>query len=140
MRERLGVHFSIPMHTHSTQVPVDCWLLLVREYVQQFMIAPPNNKHTMYSRPNQCTYSGTYIRDPVMLGLVASFCATIFHTVCNIMRRLLSLIFDCHHSKIKGGWKMEVEQVCILRRCVSSPFETLPVDLSTAGSRLAVLE
>ena len=39
MCERLVAHFSIPLHTHSTQVLVDCWLLLVREYIQQFMIA-----------------------------------------------------------------------------------------------------
>ena len=60
MRERLGGHFSIPMHTHSTQVPVDCWLPLMREYIQQFMIAPPNNKRTMYSRSNQWTHSAAY--------------------------------------------------------------------------------
>ena len=55
MHERLDAYLSIQMHIHSTQVPVDCWLLLVREYIEQFMIVLPNNKHTMYSRANQCT-------------------------------------------------------------------------------------
>ena len=49
MHERLDAYLSIQMHIHSTQVPVDCWLLLVREYIEQFMIVLPNNKHTMYS-------------------------------------------------------------------------------------------
>ena len=35
---------------------------------------------------------------------------------------------------------MKVEKVCILRRCVSSPFETLLADHSTVGSWHAVLE
>ena len=61
-------------HTHSTQV--DCWLLLVREYIQQFMIALANNTQCIADPIN--AHIVLHIRDPDMSVLMASFCATIF--------------------------------------------------------------
>ena len=57
---------------------------------------------------------------------------TLLDSVCN--PRLL------HNHYRATAMNGSIEQECIVTRCVSSPVETLPADLSTAGSRLAVFE
>ena len=47
------------------------------------------------------------------------------------------LLHDHYRTTAING---SIEQECIVTRCVSSLVETLPADLSTAGSQLAVFE